>query len=279
MGLIRSAGERMREDLAERFVDHPGELGAGREEIIREFLRTYLPKRYDVSTGFAFDALGNVSQQLDIIISDALIGPRFETRGGIRYHPCETVLAVGQVKSSITSSDVFSAALDNLASAKRLDRSARGEALDYRFGEPLDPRNNYLDQIFTFLIVSGKMLRGPTAREEYLNYMHSRPAEVWTNIILSLDRFLITFFCENGVCPNAMDARGIYLARPSNDDNLLINFYVLLARALEVTRRSSLPYWQHLETAMHWSGDVIHGEVIDTPTGTAPRLLRDLTGG
>ena len=86
--MLTSAGQRMRADLAGRMVEHPGELGAGREEIIRRFLRSYIPARFDVSTGFVFDSKGNVSKQLDIIIANALLCPRFETAGGNRFYPC-----------------------------------------------------------------------------------------------------------------------------------------------------------------------------------------------
>lgn len=89
--MLTCAGKRMREDLAQRMVAHPGELGVGREEVIRRFLRSYLPLRFDISTGFVFDSKGYVSKQLDIIIANALVCPRFETAGGIRFYPCESV--------------------------------------------------------------------------------------------------------------------------------------------------------------------------------------------
>lgn len=38
--MLTSAGKRMRADIVERMVEHPGELGTGREEIIRRFLRS-----------------------------------------------------------------------------------------------------------------------------------------------------------------------------------------------------------------------------------------------
>ncbi len=101
--MIRAAGARMRADLSERLTDHPGELGVGREEIIRRFLRAYLPSRFDVSSGFVFDSTGSVSRQIDIVITDRLVCPRFETAGGIKYFPCESVVAVGQIKSALTS--------------------------------------------------------------------------------------------------------------------------------------------------------------------------------
>jgi hypothetical protein len=95
---------------------HPGELGVDREEIIRRFLQAYLPKRFEVSSGLAFDSKGNISQQLDIVISNSLVCPRFETQAGTRFYPCESVVAVGQVKSSLRTRDEFRSAMANLAS-------------------------------------------------------------------------------------------------------------------------------------------------------------------
>src|SRR5574341_1805528 len=119
--LLKASGRRMRADLAERLVPHPGELGTDRDEIIRQFLRAYLPKRFEVSTGFAFDSQGNISQQLDIIISNSLVCPRFETVGGSRFYPCESVVAVGQVKSSLKTREEFRKVMANLESVKSLD--------------------------------------------------------------------------------------------------------------------------------------------------------------
>lgn len=59
--LLTLAADRMKADLRERLIAHPGELGTDREEVIRSFLRAYLPKRFEVSTGFVFDVNGTVS--------------------------------------------------------------------------------------------------------------------------------------------------------------------------------------------------------------------------
>jgi len=130
--MLKASEKRMRDDLAGRLIPHPAELGTVREEVIRQFLRAYLPKRFEVSTGFVFDSAGNVSKQLDIVIANSLICPRFETSGGKRFFPCESVVAVGQVKSSLTACAEFRKALVNLESAKSLDRSANGTAVDER---------------------------------------------------------------------------------------------------------------------------------------------------
>ena len=79
--LLAAAASRMKLDLAHRLIAHPGELGTDREEVVRSFLRAYLPKRFEISTGFVFDASGLVSKQIDVIIADSLVCAHFETAG------------------------------------------------------------------------------------------------------------------------------------------------------------------------------------------------------
>jgi hypothetical protein len=254
--MLTGAGKRMREDLAERMVEHPGELGVAREEIIRRFLRAYLPARFEISTGFVFDSKGNVSKQLDIIIANALVCPRFETAGGIRFYPCESVVAVGQVKSSLTSDAELQRALANLESVKELDRSADGRAFDADRQETIDHLNNHLHQIFTFLLISGKAIKDSTMQTSFMDRVLVTAPHVWTNIVFALDQYLITFHCKDGVCPNPMDARGIALQRASPEDELLMRFYLLLGQAIEVTRVSSLPHWEYLSAAKVWNVEI-----------------------
>jgi hypothetical protein len=262
--LLEASGKRMREDLAERLVSHPGELGRGREEILREFLRAYLPKRFEISTGFAFDSKGKVSKQLDIIISNSLRCPHFETAGGNRFYPCESIVAVGQIKSSLTKRKEFLDVMANLESAKSLDRSAGGTAIDTAFGEQIDSVGNYLHQIFTFVFVVGDVLAQDSMHNELMDHIMSTAPHVWPNLVFAMDKYLATFCCDDGVCPNPMHARGIALQPASLDDEILMRFYLLLGRAIEVTRVSSLPYWEYLQPKT-WSAEVWYSCTDDPP--------------
>jgi hypothetical protein len=263
--MLKSSGKRMRDDLAQRLIPHPAELGTDREEVIRQFLRAYLPKRFEVSSGFAFDSSGNASKQLDIVISNSLICPRLETAGGKRFFPCESVVAVGQVKSSLTSATEFQKALANLESAKSLDRSAKGAAIHGASGEEIDPAHNHLDQIFTFVFITGKALSGRTIVEELMELIHKKPPHVWPNIIFAMDKYLVTFCCDGGVCPNPMDARGIALQAASEQDEILMRFYLLLGRAVEVTRVSTLPYWEYLSRFTQWDAEAFYSSTDSPP--------------
>ena len=269
--LLKGSGRRMKEDLAQQLAPHPGEVGAGREAVVRRFLQAYLPKRFVVSSGFAFDSKGGISKQLDIIIADSLVAPVFEDAGGSRFFPCESIVAVGQVKSSITSKEELREAFANLESAKVLDRSAGGKAIAVDAGEPLNPIENHLDQIFSFLFITGDSLAPETLRDELLGYVLSQPAHVWPNVIFSFNKCIATFCCDGGVCPNPLDARGIALQLASEDDEILMRFYLLLGSAIQVTRVSRLPYWEYLQRAKEWSADV-HYAATDNP----PPLLSSL---
>jgi len=270
--LIESAGERMRLDLAERLVPHKGELGVGREEIIRSFLRAYLPKRFDVSSGFLFDCTGRVSDQLDVIVSNTLVATHFETVGGSRFFPCESVVAVGQVKSSLTSRGELAKALKNLESAKGLDRSAGGTAVDFANNRPINPLENHKDQIFTFLIITGKALSPDTIHEFMMDYVLENAPHLWANVTLALDKYLVTFCCDGGVCPNPMDARGV--AVQLDDGYLLMRFYQLLGRAIEVTSSSGVSYWEYMRSATEWSAETWF-DTLESP----PRYLWQITTG
>lgn len=270
--LLSLAGEHMSRDLKEQLISHPGELGTEREEVLRSFLRLHLPRRFEVSTGFIFDSAGNLSKQLDIIIADSLVCPRFETPGGKRIYPCECVVAVGQVRSSITSVSKLNEALLNLHSAKNLDRSAKGKAIDKKYDECIDNRENYLHQIFTFVFVTGKSLSIDTIKPEILNYISAYEPHLWTNVIFALDQYLVTFCCDDGVCPNPMHARGISFQSASDRQDILLRFYKLLGRAIEVTTVSGLPYWQYLDgVGEDWNADVWYS-MAEYP----PPLLRNL---
>ena len=273
--LLDFAGEEMSARLRAQLVPQKGELGFSREEVVRSFLRAYLPKRFDVSHGFAFDCSGAVSRQLDVIVSDGGVAPLFEGPGGTRFVPCESIVAVGQIKSVLRSRSEYLEALSNLESAKGLDRSAGGRAFDRVHGESLNPHQNHLHQIFTFLLITGGALNGERAQEAFWEHSMQTPPHVWTNVILALDKYLLTFCCDAGVCPNPMDARGVALQLASSSHDLLMRFYILLGGAIEVTRVSGFPYWEYLESARDWSARLLFAVTPDSP----PPLMSSMTHG
>ncbi len=262
--LLVAAADNMRAELQLRLLPHPGELGTAREQIVREFLSAHLPRRFDVSTGFAFDCTGRLSRQLDIVIFDANVCPRFNIPGGKSLFPCEAIVAVGQVKSAVTGKDKLKHAIENLASVKALDRSANGTAYDTRYGEKLSPSANHLHQIFGFLLVIGDAMAPETMADVLLEEAFSTTVSCLPNAIIALDRYLVTYCDDGGVCPNPMDARGVAVHTSSNPSDVLLHFYLLLGQAIEATRTASLSYWEYLSKYRDIEA-MVHGSCVDDP--------------
>jgi hypothetical protein len=256
--MLAWSGQRMALDLRERLVPHAGELGISREETLRDFLRAYLPKRFEVSSGFVFDASGNISSQSDIIIADTFVAPRFEGPGGARFYPCEAVVAVGEVKTSISSRRQLWDAVSQLRSVSLLDRTANGRALCFRTGEPLDPKRNYLHRIFTFLLILERAPAASLATEVLFAMTERSCPESWPNIIVAFEKYLITYCCDDGVCPNTEHARGIATVEDGDFSDRLLRFYIFLSQAVVVTSVAQISSWAYLGGLIDFGGDVYY---------------------
>jgi len=263
--MLEEAAENMASNLRSKLLKHPGELGTAREQILRDFLRAHLPKRFEVSTGFAFDCNGQMSKQLDVVIFDATVCPRIEIPGHKFLFPCEAVVAVGEVKSSVTSRQQFRDALENLSSAKALDRSAKGTAYDSRYGETLSPKDNHLHQIFSFLFITGDAMNPDALGLTLLEDTSEIPVQLLPNIVVALDRYLVTYCCDDGICPNTMHARGVAVQATTKPADAILRFYLLLGRAIDVIRTSSLPYWEYLSQYNSIPAKVFHSSVETPP--------------
>ena len=106
-------------------ISHPGEKGRGREDVVRDFLREYMPARFGIDTGFVVDVHGNVSGQMDIVVYDRASALLFKVSEGVRLFPIECVAAVIQVKSRLEKRDLEDA-IANLSTAVALDRTGSG---------------------------------------------------------------------------------------------------------------------------------------------------------
>lgn len=96
-------------EVAARF-DHKGLRGSTREEVVAKFLSEQLPGRFGVSSGEAIDADGNRTGQLDIVIFDrSAVAPLLKRASGDLL-PAEALLAVIEVKSTLTQKDLNMAA-------------------------------------------------------------------------------------------------------------------------------------------------------------------------
>lgn len=116
---------RMRTDFkkTQQALEHPGLKGSGFEDIVRDFLREYLPRMLDISTGILVDAAGRSSRQLDLIVSDSAKTPILFRSGETRVIPVECAYAVFEVKSRLNTSELDKI-FQNMDSVRHLEKRA-----------------------------------------------------------------------------------------------------------------------------------------------------------
>jgi hypothetical protein len=86
------------------FIGHPTSKGDSLENTWIEWLRKYLPNRYSVDKAIIIDSLGNLSDQIDLVIYDQQYTPFVLTQNGVHYIPAEGVYAVFEVKPDLQGS-------------------------------------------------------------------------------------------------------------------------------------------------------------------------------
>jgi hypothetical protein len=108
---MRDLLEKLESEMRHKFevvrskFENSGNKGTNTEAILREFLRSYLPRRYGVGHGEIVDSLGGRSAQTDIVIvTDEHPFTFTADQPGLFF--MEGVFTVGEVKSILTSQEL-----------------------------------------------------------------------------------------------------------------------------------------------------------------------------
>jgi len=251
------------EDQA-KILGHPGEVGTGRENVLKSILTKYIPKRYAVESGFVVDALGNKSEQMDIIIYEVNYTPVFEIVEGKRFFPCETVVAVGQVRTEIGSRKEMQDCLSNIKSVKQLDRSNKGTnelitgpGISLRSLEPFDPNKKFRDQIFGFIFCSSS-IKSDLMVAELQQFNKQNERRLWTNVIVNYNEFLIEYLSEHEgkkfLAQDPMTAQKIILTGTSETPHIFALFVSILNNFLNMAHiaRPNLFAYCNLNEIQHY---------------------------
>lgn len=123
--LFSALDEEMRLKLSSKIdeIYHPTAKGYESELNWIGLLRTYLPERYTVDSGFVVDHDGNISDQIDIIIYDRHFTPFIFRGENVIYIPAEGVYAVFEVKPYFDKKN-YEYAVKKLKSVKKLKRTS-----------------------------------------------------------------------------------------------------------------------------------------------------------
>jgi hypothetical protein len=112
----------------------------------------YVPKIYDKSSGFVINSDNKIGFQCDIIIYQKDITPHIENFDNQNFFPIESVVAVGEVKSTINSPSDLNKYLIKLSELKKFRKITNNHRV-YRniFNDKFEILENPFHNIFTFI--------------------------------------------------------------------------------------------------------------------------------
>jgi len=176
---------------------HPGEYGAYRETISKEFLRLLVPQNYGIGKGFLITGKDKISTECDIVIYDSDNTPLLQTGERQRFFPIETVSAVGEIKSTLTKQK-FKEAINKLAKIKLFRLDIENPTFIKRYaltGQDFKPDFHVYDNIFSFLICKKLDFDLSNIAEEIDSIYDSDVKHFQKhNMILSIDDGIILYF-------------------------------------------------------------------------------------
>ncbi|NLN81171.1 MAG: hypothetical protein GX136_01300 [Clostridiales bacterium] len=118
---LKAVAKKLEIDYAEvtSHISHMGELGASREELLRDYIKNYLPEKFKVGRGIILDSDGHQSRQQDFIIYDAFNSPAALLMDGLQVLPIESVYCTIEIKSTLNKTELAKC-VENIKSVRML---------------------------------------------------------------------------------------------------------------------------------------------------------------
>ena len=210
---IRRIGERLIEEFKDaKSGTTPSTVGTAAEQPVRDQLEQILPRGIAVGEGFVIDSYSGTSRQQDVILYERDICPVFSVNNTPQttYYPCEGVIAVGEVKSSLDTASLRDA-FQKVASVKQLRRHIVHEFMpNPTTGEPIpsnrdyltthrnsiinvneDPRRQERFNIFGFILAGELRLKHETLVTTFHSLSTAARDCLSPNLLVSLDGYAI----------------------------------------------------------------------------------------
>lgn len=120
---LKAAAKKMMVDFegVTSKINHMGERGTSREELLLTYLRQYFPSKYQLSRGAIIDVNGTQSKQQDLIVFDSFSSPVLMNMESTKMIPIESVYMTIEVKSSLNKS-TFEECVNNIKSVRELPK-------------------------------------------------------------------------------------------------------------------------------------------------------------
>ena len=229
----------------------PGLIGQAREGAVRIKLESILPGGVGVGTGCVIDSEGNASGQIDVILYEHQFCPVFNVAEDVGYYPCEAVIAVGSIKSTIGKKelgDIYS----NVASVRKLKRFVKPTKdkeppqgkVEYR--TYLDKSTRLMDgnwatiqnssssaQIYAFGLGQSFGAKPETMMKHTINLYGQVAAELRPNVVLTVDQEMLAPAAGKQMSYSALGCPGVTFVRPENSlEYLLVSLFSIIQNGI-----------------------------------------------
>ena len=221
--VIKSASKKMQIDFEEitSQIEHRPTKGDFREDIIKEFLRQYLPENFGVCKGLVIDTEGIQSKQQDILIYDKATTPRFLISETENILPIESIVATLEVKSSLNKIELLKS-LDNIESVRGLAKNF----LNKKMNSPLP---------FGFIFAYSSQIPLEQVKVIYRDFFAKTDKAKLPSAIILLDKGCLLHFSKSNlqtidINPDNNSTFGIKEVIEKGDNLML--FYILLTASI-----------------------------------------------
>ena len=234
----------------------PGLVGSAREHDVRQKLQSILPSKVGITSGCVIDSYGNTSNQIDVILYEKEQCPVFSINGdpNSTYIPCEGVIAVGEIKSSIGKKEIIDS-VNKIARVKSLTRHSTNPTCFRKYGsslaaqgvdsESLDPINKPFDQIYGFILCHEFALLESSISDRYKEVTSQHLPYLSPNVLISLKSGMAMFSRGNKLLENKQNATHVcFFKNPDGEFQSLINKLAFVSNHGRTTEK--LPYERYI---------------------------------
>lgn len=229
----------------------PGLVGGAREHAVRSRLESILPGGVAVGTGCVIDSEGNASGQMDVVFYERQFCPVFKVAEDVSYYPCESVIAVGSIKSTIGKKELGDI-YRNVASVRRLRkfaRPARGtesppgrvavrtylqKATHLVSGNWKTLQNSSsAAQIYAFGFGRSFGAKPETMMQHTMELYGEIPAASRPNVVLTVDREMLAPAAGRQMSYSALGCPGVTFVIPGNSlEYLLVSLFSIIQNGI-----------------------------------------------
>ena len=225
----------------------PGLRGDAKERAVRTKLEAILPGGVGVGTGCVIDCEGNASSQIDVVLYEQQFCPIFKVAGDVSYYPCESVIAVGEIKSMIGKKELYDI-YQKVASVRKLNRFPKSAGkeeppagkVEYRtyldkttrlIGGNLETIQNSSSatQIYGFGLGRSFGARPETMVQHTKDLYNEVPEELRPNVVLTLNQEAIAPAKGMQMSFTALGSPGVTFLTPENSlEYLLVSLFSII---------------------------------------------------